>query len=245
MSVTDSYAEIAERYGRMLQDDPDRKMFFERIFECFHVKNILDCACGTGNDLILFRSMGYNVIGSDLSEAMLKVSQRLVHSHKADIVLRKGDFQNLQAVHSETFDVVVCLSNSINEGEVDAVRALESMKQVLGPNGIIILDQGQTDLTMQDPPSYVPIMNDQSLSRLFTMTYEQNIMTVNIFDFIHEAKESKYEFKHSQFKIRIRLYTEWTEILEKANLEAEFYGNWEGEKYDPGRSKRLIIVAKN
>ncbi len=68
---------------------------------------------------------------------------------------------------------------------------------------------------------------------------------MNIFDFIHEARESKYEFNHSQFKIRIRLYTEWPAILEKANLEAEFYGNWEGEKYDPGRSKRLIIVAKN
>ena len=89
MSVADSYAEIAERYNRMLQDDPDRRVFFKRIFESFHVRNILDCACGTGNDLLLFRSMGYNVIGSDLSEAMLKVSQRLVHDYKADIVLRR------------------------------------------------------------------------------------------------------------------------------------------------------------
>ena len=128
MAVIDKYAGIAERYGRMLQDDPGRQMFFKRTFESFHARNILDCACGTGNDLLLFHSMGCNVIGSDLSDSMLNAAQRTIHDHKADIILRKGDFQNLRAIHSETFDVVVCLSNSINEAEVDPIKALESMK---------------------------------------------------------------------------------------------------------------------
>ena len=244
MSVTDKYTELAERYGRMLQQDPDREAFFKRTFERFQARSILDCACGTGNDLLLFHSMGYNVIGSDLSDSMLKVSQRAIDNHKANVVLRKGDFQNLRAIHCETFDAVVCLSNSINENEVDQIVALQSMKQVLRPDGIIILDQGQTDLSMQDPPSYVPIVNDRSFSRLFTMTYDQDIMIVNIFDFTHDEKESKYDFNHSEFKIRIRLYADWKAILKKVNLKAEFYGNWEGEEYDPKTSKRLIIVAR-
>ena len=175
---------------------------------------------------------------------MLKASQRAIHNHKADIVLRKGDFQNLRAIHCETFDAVVCLSNSINETEVDPIVAVESMKQVLSPKGIINLDQGQTDLSMQHPPTYVPIVNDQSISRLFTMTYDKDIMTVNIFDFVHDEEESKYDFNHSEFKIRIRLYADWKAIFYKANLNADFYGNWNGEKYDLERSKRLIIVAR-
>ncbi len=244
MAVIDKYAEIAERYDRMLQDDPGRQMFFKRTFEAFHATNILDCACGTGKDLLLFHSMGCKVTGSDLSDSMLNASQRTIHDHKADIILRKGDFRNLRAIHSETFDAVVCLSNSINEAEVDPIKALESMKQVLRPDGIIILDQGQTDLSMQDPPFYVPIMNDQNLSRLFVMTYDQDIMAVNIFDFIHDEEEHKYDFNHSQFKIRIRLYADWKAILEKVDLGADFYGNWEGDKYNLKTSKRMIIVAR-
>ncbi len=50
-------------------------------------------------------------------------------------------------------------------------------------------------------------------------------------------------FEHFQFKIRIRLYADWRAIMEKANLKVDFYGNWEGEKYEPCRSKRMIIVA--
>ena len=244
MSATDKYADIAERYGEMLQDDPSREMFFKRTFDKFHAKSILDCACGTGKDLLLFHSMGYIVIGSDLSDSMLKVSQKNISEHRTNIILRKGDFQNLRAVHSEVFDAVLCLSNSINEAEVDPIKALESMKQVLKPDGIIILDQGQTDLSMQDPPSYVPIMNNQNLSQLYTMTYDKDIMTVNIFDFIHDEKARKYDFSHSQFKICIRLSEDWRAILQRANLKAEFYGNWEGEKYNPNRNKRLIIVAR-
>jgi glycine/sarcosine N-methyltransferase len=244
LSVADKYAELAERYDRMLQEDPAREAFFKRTFERFQAKSILDCACGTGNDLLLFHSMGYNVIGSDLSDSMLKMSQRAIDDHKASIILRKGDFQNLQAIHCETFDAIVCLSNSINEADVDPIAALQSMKQVLRPDGIVILDQGQTDLSMQDPPSYVPMVNDQSFSRLFTMTYDQGIMTVSIFDFIHDEKESRYDFNHSEFKIRIRLHADWKAILKKVNLKAEFYGNWQGEEYDSKRSKRLIIVAR-
>jgi glycine/sarcosine N-methyltransferase len=244
LAVIDKYAEIAERYARMLQNDPGRQMFFKRTFESFNARNILDCACGTGNDLLLFHSMGCNVTGSDLSDSMLNAAQKAIHDHKADIILRKGDFQNLRAIHSEMFDAVVCLSNSINEAEVDPIKALESMKQVLRPDGIIILDQGQTDLSMQDPPFYVPIMNDQNLSRLFVMTYDQDIMAVNIFDFIHDEKERKYDFNHSQLRIRIRLYADWKVILEKVNLGADFYGNWEGDKYNLNTSKRMIIVAR-
>jgi hypothetical protein len=89
----------------------------------------------------------------------------------------------------------------------------------------------------------VPIINNQDLSRLFTMEYHHDIMTVHIFDFIHDGKTNEYDFSHSQFKIRIRLYEDWKAILEKCQLKGNFYGNWDGEEYNPKRSLRLIIVA--
>jgi len=244
MLTPDKYANIAERYARMIVEDPKRGAFFRSLFERHAVESILDCSCGTGNDLLLFHSMGHQIVGSDLSDSMLQVAAKFVKEHGVEVVLRKADFHNLKAAHDERFDAVVCLSNSINELEVDPVVALESMKEVLNPNGIIVVDQGQTDLTMKDPPLFAPIMNNKDLSRLFTMTYQGDIMTVNIFDFTHDAHACNYDFSHSEFKIRIRLLEEWRKIFQTAGLAAEYFGSWEAEPYDRGQSRRLIMVAK-
>lgn len=244
MATVDKYAAIAAQYDQMLQDNPSREMFFRKTFERYHVRSILDCACGTGKDLLLFCSMGYRVVGSDISDSMLQVAQSTINMHSAEVTLRKADFHNLKAIHDNKFDAIVCLSNAINEEEVDPTKALESMKEVLAPGGIIVFDQGQTDFTMRNPPLYAPVTNNRELSRLHTMEYHQDIMTVNVFDFLHNERKRDYDFSYSQFKIRIRLYAEWKALLEKSQLDVEYYGNWEEEPYSPDSSMRLIIVSK-
>lgn len=143
MSQSDKDADIAERYVRMLEEDPGRRAFFGSLFERYRVRSILDCSCGTGNDLLLFHSMGHHVVGSDLSDSTLRVSANLIKGYRAEKILKNADFHDLKTVHSETFDAVVCLSNSMNELEVDPVAAPEGMKAVLNANGIIVVDQGR------------------------------------------------------------------------------------------------------
>jgi len=245
MTVTDDkYSNIADYYDYMLIKNPDREEFFREIFRRHHAKNILDCACGTGSDLILFDSLGYSVTGSDISESMLKVAQHKLAKNKADITLKKADFHNLERIFTEKFDAVVCLSNAINEVDVDVINALKSMKSVLNKGGVIIFDQGQTDFTMKNPPAYFPEVNDRDLSRLYTMNYINDLMVVKVFDFIHKEDQGLYDFKHSEFKIRIRLYNDWVDIIHQAGLEADFYGSWNFEPYDREKSKRLIVVAR-
>jgi SAM-dependent methyltransferase len=57
------------------------------------------------------------------------------------ISLQQADFRQLENHYSSKFDAVVCLSNAINEYEVDAGKALLSMRSILSPGGIIIFDQ--------------------------------------------------------------------------------------------------------
>lgn len=245
MNSADRYSNIAEYYDYMLTKNPDREEFFRKIFRRNNVRNILDCACGTGNDLILFDSLGYSVTGSDVSKSMLKVAQQKVAKNKAKVTLKIADFHNLNEWHEEKFDAVVCLSNALNEIDVDVIRALESVKSVLNKKGIIIFDQGQTDFTMKNPPTFAPEVNNRDLSRLYTMNYTKELMVVNVFDFIHKADEGLYDFKHSVFNIRIRLYNNWLDILSQVGLEADFYGSWNFEPYDKEESTRLIVVARN
>ena len=59
-----------------------------------------------------------------------------------------------------------------------------------------------------------------------------------------KIEEDYYDFRQSEFKIRIRLYADWLTILSQAGLRGEFYGDWDFSKYDKEKSTRLIVVAR-
>ena len=244
MSNEDKYQEIAEFYDAMLPPNAIRGDFFKKHFQRYRVKRVLDCACGTGNDLLLFHELGYSVCGSDLSEAMLEVAKRKLQQNNIQVPLQQVDFHNLKQHYSLRFGAIVCLSNAINEFEVDACKALRSMRSILTPGGIIIFDQGQTDFSMKNPPQFMPIVNSKDISRLFVMDYARSIMTVQAFDFIHKERDKKYDFRRSEFKIRIRLLADWKEILDALEMQAEYYGDWDSAIYDITKSNRLIVIAR-
>jgi len=239
----DKYAGFAEQYDWMKKDNPERIIFFQRVFSDHKVSRVLDCACGTGKDLIEFHSLGLNVYGSDLSKSMLR--QAKITTSDYNIPIRKVDFTNLPENFDINFDAIVCLNNSINEllEDSDTLQALRSMKSVLKPNGILIFDQGQTDNSMKNPPKYVPIINNRDFTRFFTIEYSGNHQIVNIFDFTHTEHDSK--FNHFSVKIRIRLLDSWLNILQKGGFsKIDFYGDWNSTPYDKDFSSRLICVAQ-
>jgi len=241
----DTYEGFAERYDWMKENSPDREGFFKDLFTKYEVSTILDCACGTGRDAIMLQSLGFELTGSDLSDAMLEQAERNIAEAASPIKLKKSDFRLLEQNFEEKFDAVVCLSNAINEplADADTVKALSSMIKVLKPGGVLVFDQGQTDASMVNPPQFAPIVNTRDYSRLFTMTYTQEQMTVNIFDFIHSADKS--DFKYTTIRYRLRLQDDWHQILNQLSLaEIRFLGGWDGTVYDKKSSGRLIVVAQ-
>ena len=237
-----TYEGFAERYDWMKPENPARQAFFRQLFARHNVTKVLDCACGTAKDLLMFHSMGFEVYGSDLSDAML--AQARMNVGDAAIPLQKADYRELPDAYDERFDAVVCLSNSINEPLEDAetLRALRSMRAVLNGGGILVFDQGQTDASMRNPPRYVPILNNRDFTRFFVIEYAGDIQTVNIYDFTHT--EDTCDFQQSSVQIRIRLLDSWKRILREAEFQQmDFFGSWEGATYDKESSRRLIAVA--
>jgi glycine/sarcosine N-methyltransferase len=241
--TSDAYEGLSERYDWMRRDDPARSAFFRQLFARYNVRKVLDCACGTGTDLLMFHSMNLETFGSDLSESMLAEARKKIVN--TNIVLKKADFCNLSDNYDERFDAVVCLNNSINEvlKDSETLRALGSMRSILHSGGILVFDQGQTDASMRNQSRYAPILNNRDFTRLFTMDYASDILTVNIFDFIHTDDE--LDFKYHSVRIRIRLRDGWNEILNEVGFsEVDFYGDWNFTSYDKDSSIRLIAVAR-
>lgn len=240
----DLYAKLAARYDRMVRENPNRDAFFRALFARRSVRRVLDCACGTGRDLIAFHRMGLDVEGSDLSEAMLAQARANLAEAGIDVPLRQSDFRQLTAVYGARFDAVVCLSNSINEllDDREVVRALTSMRDVLRPGGVVVVDQGQTDASMWRRPPYDLVVNDPDLTRVLVMGYEDDLMTVRVLDVLHGG--GRADFEETLVRLRIRLQADWRRLFAVAGLSAvEVYGDWSGASYDVEVARRLIAVA--
>lgn len=108
------FDEVATRYDRLV-DWPKRLAreapFFRDLFQRHDVHRVLDVACGTGHHAAMFHSWGLDVVGIDISAAMLDECHRL-HGTNERLHWRQHSFMEALE-HTRTFDAVVCLGNSL------------------------------------------------------------------------------------------------------------------------------------
>jgi ubiquinone/menaquinone biosynthesis C-methylase UbiE len=240
--TTDPYADFADRYqgpGDPMRDEA-RVTFFRTLFEKRGVRTALDCACGTGEDLIRVHSLGVSVQGSDVSRAMLDQARKRLAEYGLSIPLRQGDFRNL----SGSFDAVLCMTTSLPHllDETDILQALRSMRNALNSNGILILTQGLTDKQYNDRLRFAPVINTPESSRIMVMDYFETEWEVHVLDLVHTR--DKQNFKRASFRYKLLLRDDYDRLLADAGFtQRHFYGDWDFTPYDKSSSRRLIVVA--
>jgi len=245
MHRQDPYRSFASRYDAFEGRSDLRASFFEALFREHQVLSLLDCACGTGNDLLLFDSLGFDVVGSDLSESMVAEARRKIEVAGAEIALAVADFRELETHFDEPFDAVTCLSTSLPHllEEAEIVRALRSMRAVLRPGGILVLDQGMTDRQWEAKPRFLPAINTPNLSRLMAIDYGDETFTVHVLDFA--GGENERTFHHDTFIYRRLLGDDYLRVLEDAGFRLiRLLGGFDGAPYSRNESPRLIAVAE-
>lgn len=247
--MSDPYEGLAERYDlffeRFGDHSPAEEAFFRRLFVERGVTSVLDCACGTGHDLVLFRELGCRVVGSDLSEAMLARAQRNLAGRGVHVPLHQADYRDLPSRFVERFDAVTCLSSSIlhmpDEGE--ALRAYQSMRGVLREGGILVLTQGTTDRQWAEQPRFMLAANSPEFTRCFAIDYREQEATYNILDIWHGAERSELAVWSCVYPRLLR--DDHERLLREAGFaDLAFYGHWDGSPYEKAASRRLIIVAE-
>jgi glycine/sarcosine N-methyltransferase len=242
--MEDPFIEFAEHYDRMVEENRARTDFFRTLFQEHGVASVLDCACGTGNDLIMAHSLGVEVYGSDVSEPMLDQARKKLSHHGYDIPLKNIDFRDLSKQYSKRFDAVLCLTTSLpqllDEGEI--VRALKSMRQVLTPKGMLVLTQGLTDGQLQSQVRFAPAVNDPDFSRIMVVDYYDEVYDVNILDLTHTPHNN--DFKVYSVRYRILLQDDYEKLLKLAGFSrTAYYGDWDFRPYDKEDSEILIVLG--
>lgn len=235
----DKYQKMATHYDKIKSIQEDKMKFIESFLPNMVTSTLLDCSCGTGFEIDVLHNRGYNVSGSDISESMLEIARKKFTNTLVKIA--NVDFHILHEHYPQKFDVVLCLSNSINEIHVNPIKALNSMASVLQPGGVIIFDQGQTDYSMKNPPTRTQIIDNDNFCREMLMSYKNNIMSVEVIDTIINGENT---IQSSKLDLIIRLKSDWIKIENETDFKFSFFGSWDFTEYDIDSSNRLIIVVK-
>jgi ubiquinone/menaquinone biosynthesis C-methylase UbiE len=113
----------------------------DALINTFHPTHVLDAGCATGLTASLFAQRGIQTVGLDRVQAMLKQARSKFDSFGLPLRFCFGQFESLPKNFNGSFDMVVCLANSIvgvetNEG---LARSFKSFHQVLMPGGVLVL----------------------------------------------------------------------------------------------------------
>jgi len=142
------YSEYAEYYDIIYKAYLEKTVprLIDFVVEVFrrdagiNVRDVLDIACGTGGPTIELARRGYNVVGLDISEEMIRIAARKAGEAGLDVKFIVGDMRRIGFV--EKFDAVTCFFTSINYVlDDEGIEGLfRSVYRCLRSGGVFIAD---------------------------------------------------------------------------------------------------------
>jgi glycine/sarcosine N-methyltransferase len=245
----DAYTDFADRYDLFFDSFGEHTdevvAFFGGLLKENCVESLLDCACGTGHDLVMFHRLGLEVFGSDASRAMLTKAEQNLSGLGLSIPLRQVDYRMLNQSYRRSFEAVVCLSSAILEmpDEDEVIRALASMRSVLADRGVLIISQGTTDKQWAEKPRFVLVVNKADFSRVFVIDYVDEGAKYNVLDVFHGEHGWDLKVWTGHYRIML-LRDDYERLLRHAGFgRVEFYGSYSAKPYSKSLSNLLIAVA--
>jgi SAM-dependent methyltransferase len=113
---------------------------------------MLDLACGTGRHAIELARRGYEVVGFDLSLAMLARAGDEAQDRDAKLTFVQGDMRDM--TFEEQFDGVYCWNTSFGYFEEDRnAQVIDRIHGALKAEGRLLLDVANRDFLVRQSPS--------------------------------------------------------------------------------------------
>ncbi len=214
------------------------------------VRSVLDVACGTFAINLPLAKRGYEVVGRDLSEAMLAVARRNLGSAQRTADVARGDLRSLRL--GRTFDAVLCLGTAFNyiTEDADVRKALRTARLHLRPGGLLVLDltnftsfgakprnvRAETDYRDPDGTRIaIYAFNDQDRRR--------RIHTARFITLVHRGNLIRLSFDESPLRM-------WTKdslagaLARDGFRPVEWWGRLRlGDRYAARTSPRLVSVS--
>jgi len=204
----------------------DCSKFYKELFDKKKLKDIIDCAVGTGQMLIPLAKMGYNVTGTDINPNMIKKCQMNFAHAKLFGNFTICDFRNLQVKIKQDYDCVMCTGNSLAHVKIEDIeKVIKSMDSVLRPGGVFYLDSKNWDNILQRKQRFYlfnPLIRDRGrVNYLQVWDYHKSgsvLFNHLITDEIDNKIVSKRQFYEVYYPFSIHLVLDYLKVLNYKNI---------------------------
>ncbi|MEI7801610.1 MAG: class I SAM-dependent methyltransferase [Bacteroidota bacterium] len=219
------------------RDETEAAAFIKKLLEEIHLEKnarILDMPCGNGRHSVVMASMGYTIVGADLSARNIREAQE---NKNAQLNFIEHDMRDSLPV--EDFDAVMNLFTSLGyfETEEENFSVMQSIAEALKPSGILVID----------------FFNDVCVEK--NLKYADNFQLENIAFTIERKIENKKVLKQIHVKHGEKEFDfeERVQMLELADFEKYYspfglvtekvFGDYQLNPFSKN-SERLIIIAR-
>lgn len=256
------YEDFAEVYDELMDDTP-YEQWAERIHGLIRRYGVsrperdtedllssernlvVDLGCGTGTMTELMYGMGYDMIGVDLSEAMLNIAMRKKEASGSEILYLCQNMRELELYSTVGTVYSVCDSLNYILEEEELLTVFSLVNNYLYPGGIFIFDFN-TEYKYREVIGNTTIAeNREDCSFIWENVYdpEEQINEYGLTVFVREEDGRFRRFEENHFQ---RGYTveQMRSLAERAGMTvAEVFDADTGEGVR-AESERVYMIAK-
>lgn len=228
--------------------------FIEAQLQAVGARRVLDVACGTGRHALALARRGYDVVGADLSAAMIERARENAAAlgdaagQARFVVAGFGDLSG--AGLGSGVDALVCLGSSLPHvlTEADLLATLVDWHAVLRPGGLALVQNRNMDAVLARCDRWMPVQQRAAGDRewLFMRFYDfdESGLTFNVVTLERCAGEPWRQ------RVDATRLAPWRrEQLVAAFTRAGFgdiasYGDMTGGTFDELSSGNLVLTAR-
>lgn len=194
---------------------------------------LLDLACGKGRHSIYLNSLGYQVIGADLSQNNIKMAKIFENER---LHFKKHDMRHR---FKTKFNFILNLFTSFGffDDDMDDIKILRNIKNGLKPDGIAVIDFMNTPKVIQNliPVEVITLDGIQ-----FNITrYVKNGFIVKEINFDADGKHHTYYEKVKNLDLdKIKSYIDTVGFKIK-----HIFGNYQLDSFDEDSDRLILIIA--
>jgi len=246
------YTKFAMNFATKKRETTEKEVaFLDDIFKKNKVRNVFDIACGTGRHAIPLAKCGYNVVGVDLSPALIKIANVEAKESDLKIGFHIGDMRDIKI--PGRFDAAIIMWGSFTylESITDMLKTLNNVNRKLKRNGILVIDVAPGWYEVAISRTYRKHKYDRPVKNGVICKTDAFLDTIDQFSLQHDEyieymngriksrayfSRKRYHFTPTMFDLLFRLTGFKT---------MTFYSDYNTKNVLPQKKiKRLIVVAK-
>ena len=220
------------------RDEKEAQIFIDNLVLHLQIPKgsmLIDIACGKGRHATYFNSLGFDVVGMDLSPNSIDSATK---NKNATLQFSVHDMRDVY--QENNFDIVTNLFTSFGyfEDNTDEQKAINAMESNLKVGGFLIIDFMNVKKVIAN---LVP--SEQKTIDGITFDITRKVEAGHI---IKDIAITDGEIKqHFQEKVKAITLADYSEFITTAGLKIiDIFGNYKLDNFDEKISDRLILICK-